>query len=45
VKYYEDLRNQARHIDKVLNGQITEQILNNRVRVKTSIDAVRWLAF
>ncbi|XP_059458260.1 uncharacterized protein LOC132187844 [Corylus avellana] len=45
VKYYEDLRNQAQHIDKVLNAQSTEQILNNQLRVKTSIDVARWLAF
>ncbi|XP_059448307.1 uncharacterized protein LOC132179584 [Corylus avellana] len=45
VKYCEDLRNQAQHIDKVLNAQSTEQILNNRLCVKTSIDVARWLTF
>ena len=45
MKSYENLRNQSRYIDKVLNAQSTEQILNNRLRVKTSVDAVRWLAF
>ncbi|XP_059456615.1 uncharacterized protein LOC132186648 [Corylus avellana] len=45
VKYCEDLQNQAQHIDKVLNAQSTEQILNNRLRVKTSIDVARWLTF
>ncbi|XP_059434852.1 uncharacterized protein LOC132167836 [Corylus avellana] len=45
MKSYEDLRNQSRHIDKVLNAQSMEQIQNNRLRVKTSIDATRWLAF
>jgi hypothetical protein len=45
MKYCEDLRNQSRHIDKVLNAQSTEEILNNRLRVKTSIDVARWLAF
>ncbi|KAG2666570.1 hypothetical protein I3760_15G069500 [Carya illinoinensis] len=33
------------HIDKVMNAQSSEQILNNRLRVKASIDVVRWLAF
>jgi hypothetical protein len=28
-----------------LNAQSIEQILNNRIRVKTSINVVRWLAF
>jgi len=28
-----------------LNAQSTDQIQNNRLRVKTSIDVVRWLAF
>jgi hypothetical protein len=45
VKCCEDLRNQSRHIDKVLNAQSTEEIKNNRLRVKTSIDVARWLAF
>ena len=31
------------HIDKVMNVQSSEQILNNRPWVKTSIDIVRWL--
>jgi hypothetical protein len=45
VKYCEDLRNQSRHIDKVLNAQSIEQILNNRIHVKTSINVAWWLAF
>jgi hypothetical protein len=45
VKCYEDLRNISQHIDKVLNAQSTEKIQNNRLRVKTSIDVARWLAF
>ncbi|KAG7988370.1 hypothetical protein I3843_03G184700 [Carya illinoinensis] len=45
VKSCEDLLKQSQHIDKVMNAQISEQILNNRLRVKTSIDVVRWLAF
>ena len=45
MKSYEDLWNQPGHIDKVLSAQSAEQILNNRLRMKTSIDVVRWLAF
>ncbi|KAG6674257.1 hypothetical protein I3842_15G033100 [Carya illinoinensis] len=45
VKSCEDLLKQSQHIDKVMNAQSSEQILNNRLRVKTSIDVVRWLAF
>jgi len=45
VKSCEDLKQQSQHIDKLLNAQSTEQIQNNRLRVKTSIDVVRWLAF
>ncbi|KAG6660505.1 hypothetical protein CIPAW_03G111900 [Carya illinoinensis] len=45
VKSCEDLLKQSQHIDKVMNAQNSEQILNNRLRVKTFIDVVRWLAF
>jgi hypothetical protein len=45
VKYCENFRNQSLHIDKVLNAQSTEEILNNRLHVKTYIDVARWLAF
>jgi hypothetical protein len=45
MKYCENLRNQSRHINKVLNAQSTEQILNNRLHLKTSVDVVRCLAF
>ncbi|XP_016169718.1 zinc finger MYM-type protein 1-like [Arachis ipaensis] len=33
------------HIDKVLDRHSDETIANNRLRLKTSIDAIRWLAF
>jgi hypothetical protein len=45
MKSYKDLQQQSRHIDKLLNAQSTKQIQNNQIRVKTSIDVVRWLAF
>ncbi|KAL7111560.1 hypothetical protein ACP275_05G096600 [Erythranthe tilingii] len=37
--------NHSRHIDKVMQRQSTEQILNNRLNLKTSIDCIRWLAY
>ncbi|KAG2703961.1 hypothetical protein I3760_06G161100 [Carya illinoinensis] len=40
VKSCEDLLKQLQHIDKVMNAQNSEQILNNRLRVKTSIDVI-----
>ena len=43
MKYCDDLLNESVHIDKVMNVQSSEQILNNRLRVKTSIDIIRWL--
>lgn len=45
VRFYEDLLKQSWHIDKVMNVQSSEQILNNWLQVKTSIDVVRWLTF
>ena len=44
VKYCKDLWNQSQHIDKVFNAQCTEQILTNRLRMK-SIDVAWWLTF
>ncbi|KAL4313475.1 hypothetical protein GQ457_01G024840 [Hibiscus cannabinus] len=40
-----DLMKQYEHIDKVMNQQNSEIILKNNLRLKTSIDVVRWLAF
>ena len=34
---------QSQHIDKVMDRQSFEQIMNNRLRLKASIDSVRWL--
>ncbi|XP_017604620.1 uncharacterized protein LOC108451442 [Gossypium arboreum] len=42
---YVDLMNQAQHIEVSLDRQTTQQILANRLRLKTSIDVVRWLSF
>ncbi|XP_025664374.1 uncharacterized protein [Arachis hypogaea] len=35
----------SKHIDKVLDRHSDETIANNRLRLKTSINAIRWLAF
>ncbi|XP_059671069.1 uncharacterized protein LOC132316609 [Cornus florida] len=40
-----DLMYQPCHFDKVMEKQTLEQISNNRLRLKTSVDAVRWLTF
>ncbi|XP_016164191.1 zinc finger MYM-type protein 1-like [Arachis ipaensis] len=36
---------QSKHIDKVLDRHSDETIANNRLRLKTSINVIRWLAF
>ncbi|XP_016178785.1 uncharacterized protein LOC107621265 [Arachis ipaensis] len=36
---------QSKHIDKVLDRHSDETITNNRLRLKTSINAIRWLVF
>jgi len=41
----ENLKNQSCHIEKVVKRQTTQEILNNRLRIKASIDIVRWLTF
>ncbi|XP_040931862.1 uncharacterized protein [Gossypium hirsutum] len=42
---YVDLMNQAQHIDVSLDRQTTQKISANRLRLKTSIDVVRWFSF
>eukprot|EP00268_Persea_americana_P003041 TRINITY_DN1090_c1_g1_i6.p1 TRINITY_DN1090_c1_g1~~TRINITY_DN1090_c1_g1_i6.p1 ORF type:complete len:144 (-),score=20.65 TRINITY_DN1090_c1_g1_i6:1001-1432(-) len=37
--------NQSQHIQKVLDKFTLEEIANNRPRLTTSIDTVRWLTF
>ncbi|KAL4653293.1 hypothetical protein ACB092_01G292400 [Castanea dentata] len=43
-KACQDLMNQSQHIDRVVGNFTSEQIVNNRVRLKASIDVVRHLA-
>nr|XP_025653256.1 zinc finger MYM-type protein 1-like [Arachis hypogaea] len=45
VKSCDDLMAHSKHINKVLDRHSDETIANNRLRLKTSIDAIRWLAF
>ncbi|KAF5444869.1 hypothetical protein F2P56_033965 [Juglans regia] len=45
VKCCEDLMNQSRHIDKLVEKQVSQDMENNRLRLKTSIESVRWLTF
>ncbi|KAI5322836.1 hypothetical protein L3X38_031908 [Prunus dulcis] len=41
----EDLMNPSQHVDKVINRQSKEEILKNRLRLKTTIECVRWLTY
>jgi hypothetical protein len=41
----ENFKNQSCHIEKVVKRQTTQEIINNRLRIKASIDIVRWLIF
>jgi hypothetical protein len=45
MKCFEDLKNYSRHIDKLIEKQSSQEMENNRLQLKTSIDSVRWLAF
>ena len=45
VKAYDDLMNQSQHIDKIIHRQTTRQIMTNRLQLRASIDAIRWLTF
>lgn len=45
TKCLEKLKNQSCHIEKVVKRQTTQEILNNRLRIKASIDIVCWLTF
>ena len=43
MKHMWDLANQAQHIQKIIEKQSSQQIENNRLRLKASIDAVKCL--
>ncbi|KAB2037331.1 hypothetical protein ES319_D03G067500v1 [Gossypium barbadense] len=40
-----DLINQAQHILHIIEKQTSQEVANNRLILKTSIDVVRWLTF
>ena len=45
MKCCKDLKNYSRHIDKLIEKQMSKELKNNRLRLKTSIECARWLAF
>lgn len=45
VQCYDNLKNQPCHIEHAVERQSDEDIRKNRLRLRTSIDAIRWLAF
>ena len=45
VRCYEDLKNQLCHIEKVIEKQTTKQVMDNRLRLRVSIEAIKWLTF
>ncbi|KAK1378228.1 TTF-type domain-containing protein [Heracleum sosnowskyi] len=44
VQCVEELMKVTGHIDKVLNTQSSEEVQKNRLRLKTTIECVRWLS-
>ncbi|KAG9444939.1 hypothetical protein H6P81_016279 [Aristolochia fimbriata] len=40
-----NLMNQAYHIQNIFKKQATQEVLNNQLRLKTSVDVIRWLTF
>jgi hypothetical protein len=45
IRCLENLKNQSCHIKKVVKRQTTQEILNNQLHIKASIDIIRWLTF
>ncbi|XP_074355637.1 uncharacterized protein LOC141695277 [Apium graveolens] len=45
AKCYYNLKNQPCHLEKIVEKQSAEEIKRNRMRLKTSIDAIKWLTF
>ena len=41
VGCYENLRNRINHVDEVMKKQTKQRVLDARLRLKTSIDAMR----
>jgi hypothetical protein len=45
VKCYDNLKNRLCHIEPTIEMQTSEEVKANRLRLRTSIDTIRWLAF
>jgi hypothetical protein len=45
VKCCENLKNYSRHMGKLIKKQSSQEMENNRLQLKTSIDSVQWLTF
>lgn len=43
VKSCEDLKNQSQHIQRLFGKQASKEVENNRLRLKATIDSIRWL--
>ncbi|XP_071709248.1 uncharacterized protein [Rutidosis leptorrhynchoides] len=43
VKCYEDFRNEHCHIENVIEKQTAQEIMDHRLRVKTSVEVIKWL--
>ncbi|XP_071738758.1 uncharacterized protein [Rutidosis leptorrhynchoides] len=43
VRCYENLKNQLCHIENVIEKQTNQEIADNRLRVRTSIEMIKWL--
>ena len=44
VQKWDNLKCPSRQIDQVMNAQSSQQVVENRLRLKTSIETVKWLA-
>jgi hypothetical protein len=45
VKCCDNLKNQSQHIDKVIDKQTSKEKLNNRLRMRASIEFIRYLVY
>ncbi|GKA41484.1 zinc finger MYM-type protein 1-like protein [Tanacetum coccineum] len=43
VRCYEDLKNKVCHIEKLINKQMEQEIMDNMLRLKVTIDSTKWL--
>ena len=44
IEKWSNLKDPFKHIEKRMNAQSSQQVLQNRLRLKTSIIATKWLA-